>query len=70
MLEAKGQLTLDRDVGEWVQMALSLPGLELITLEPVIAIAASRPPGEMHEDPAGRLIAATARFQGGLSLDH
>jgi PIN domain nuclease of toxin-antitoxin system len=68
MLVAKGRLTLDRDVGEWVQMALSLPGMFLVGLEPDIAIAASRLPGEMHGDPADRLIVASARHLGGMLL--
>lgn len=29
MLVSKGRLVLDRDVGEWVQAALSLPGIRL-----------------------------------------
>lgn len=66
MLVAKGRLTLDRDVGEWVQQALSLPGIGLVGLEPDIAVAASRLPGEMHGDPADRLIVASARRLGAV----
>ncbi len=68
MLVAKGRLTLDRDVGEWVQAALSLPGMGLIALEPEIAVAASRLPGEMHGDPADRLIVASARHMGAVLI--
>lgn len=68
MLVAKGRLTLDRDVGEWVQAALSLPGMGLIALEPEIAVAASRLPGEMHGDPADRLIVASARHIGAVLI--
>lgn len=64
MLVAKGRLTLARDVLEWVGAALALPGLSLAPLEPAIAIASSRLPGELHGDPADRLIAATARHLG------
>lgn len=66
MLVSKGRLTLDRDVGEWVQQALSLPGIGLVGLEPDIAVAASRLPGEMHGDPADRLIVASARRLGAV----
>ncbi len=68
MLVAKGRLTLDRDVGEWVQAALSLPGMGLIALEPEIAVAASRLPGEVHGDPADRLIVASARHIGAVLI--
>jgi PIN domain nuclease of toxin-antitoxin system len=68
MLVAKGRLTLDRDVGEWVQAALSLPGVGLVALEPEIAVAASRLPGQMHGDPADRLIVASARHVGAVLI--
>jgi PIN domain nuclease of toxin-antitoxin system len=68
MLVAKGRLVLDRDVGEWVQQALSLPGLSIVGLDPEIAIAATRLPADMHGDPADRLIVASARHLGGVVL--
>jgi PIN domain nuclease of toxin-antitoxin system len=33
-------------------------------LEPVVAVASTRPPGILHGDPADRLIVATARHLG------
>jgi PIN domain nuclease of toxin-antitoxin system len=64
MLVAKGRLALDRDVAEWIAAALALPGLRLAPLEPQIAIDATRLPGDLHGDPADRLIVATARHHG------
>lgn len=64
MLVAKGRLVLDRDVGEWVHAALAQPGIQLVELAPDIAVASSRLPGEIHGDPADRIIAATARHRG------
>lgn len=61
MLISKGRLVLDRDVGEWVQTALSLPGIRLEPISPEVAVASTRLPGSLHSDPADRLIAATAR---------
>ena len=61
MLVAKGRLALDRDVAEWIAAALALPGLRLAPLDPQIAIDATRLPGDIHGDPADRLIVATAR---------
>lgn len=66
MLVSKGRLVLDRDVGEWVQAALALPGIMLEPLPPEIAVASTRLPGEFHADPADRIIAATARHLGAL----
>lgn len=61
MLVSKGRLALDRDVGEWVDTALALPGIRLTPLAPEVAVASSRLPGVMHPDPADRILAATAR---------
>jgi PIN domain nuclease of toxin-antitoxin system len=61
MLVSKGRLALDRDVGEWVEAALALPGIQLAPLSPQIAVASTRLPGALHTDPADRIIAATAR---------
>lgn len=64
MLVAKGRLALDRDVMEWVQAALALPGIRLAPLDAAVAVASTRLPGELHADPADRLIVATARHLG------
>lgn len=61
MLEAKGRIALDIEVSEWVRQALAAPGISLVPLTPDIALASSRLPGELHGDPADRIIAATAR---------
>ena len=64
MLVAKGRLTLAKDVLEWIEEALALPGIRLAALEPAIAVASSRLPGALPGDPADRIIAATARHLG------
>ncbi len=61
MLVGKQRLVLDRDVGEWVAAGLSPPGIRLESLTPEIAVASTRMPGQMHGDPADRIIAATTR---------
>jgi PIN domain nuclease of toxin-antitoxin system len=68
MLVSKGRLTLDRDVGEWVGTAASIPGIRLEPISPEIAVASTRLPGNIHPDPADRLIAATARHLGALLI--
>lgn len=66
VLVNKGRLTLEQDVGEWIRAALALPGIRLAPLSPEVAVASTRLPGEMHPDPADRIITATARH---LSAD-
>ena len=64
MLVAKGRLALASDVGQWVRTVLALPGLRLAPLEPDVAVASSRLPGDLHGDPADRILVATARHLG------
>ncbi len=64
MLVSKGRLTLNRDVGEWIGSAIALPGIRLAPLSPEIAVASTRLPGEINNDPADRIIVATARHLG------
>lgn len=64
MLEAKGRLRFSLEVGEWVRRALAAPGLRLADLSPEIAVESSRLPGEVHGDPADRILMATARRLG------
>lgn len=68
MLISKGRLVLDRDVGEWIKEALSLPGIRLEPLSPEIAVASTRLPGDIHPDPADRIIASTARHLGAMLI--
>lgn len=60
-LVAKGRLAQNCEVGAWIDAALALPGLQLAPLDPRLTADATRLPGEMHGDPADRLIVATAR---------
>ncbi|KAA1182597.1 type II toxin-antitoxin system VapC family toxin [Rhizobium tropici] len=62
MLAQKGRIALGYDVGRWLDTALALPGLQLAPIEPQIVVDSVRLPGEFHDDPADRIIVATARF--------
>ena len=61
MLEAKGRVLLRTSCAQWVEQALSMPGLSLAPLTPAIAVESTRLPGSFHGDPADRIIVATAR---------
>ncbi|NDU80232.1 MAG: type II toxin-antitoxin system VapC family toxin [Ferrovum sp.] len=68
MLVSKGRLTLDRDIGEWVNAAVCIPGIRIVPISPEIAVASTRLPGNIHSDPANRLIAATVRHLSALLI--
>jgi PIN domain nuclease of toxin-antitoxin system len=61
LLVSKKRIELSKDVMEWVEDALTMPGVTLVGLEPEIAVASTRLPFEMHPDPADRILVATAR---------
>ncbi len=66
MLEAKGRLQLQMDCLEWVAEATRRAGLRVLPLSPEVAVASTRLPGDLHGDPADRIIAATARHEGAI----
>jgi PIN domain nuclease of toxin-antitoxin system len=56
----KGRITLDREVLNWLEQALSLPNVELLPLTPLIAVKATQLGNDFPGDPADRVIAATS----------
>jgi len=64
MLVAKQRLTLDREVGLWLNQALSAASMRLLPLAPDVAVLSSQLPGQFHGDPADRMIVATALHHG------
>jgi PIN domain nuclease of toxin-antitoxin system len=64
MLDAKGRVRFGMDVEEWVRRGLNAPGVHLAELTPEVAVHSARLPGEVHGDPADRILIATARRTG------
>lgn len=64
VLVAKKRIDLGADVMAWIDAALNLPGIRLQPLLPEIAVASTRLPGEIHSDPADRILVATTRHIG------
>ena len=63
MLYLKQRLRLETSCLDWVQRALA-PPLTLAALTPVIAVECNSLPSRFHDDPADRIITATARVEG------
>jgi PIN domain nuclease of toxin-antitoxin system len=61
LLAKKSRIALGMDVLKWIEDALALPGLILGALDPPIAVGSVMLPGDLHNDPANRIIIATAR---------
>jgi PIN domain nuclease of toxin-antitoxin system len=61
LLAKKSRIVLGIDIGRWIDEVLALPGVVLADLEPKIAVDSVNLPGDFHNDPADRIIIATAR---------
>ncbi len=64
LLIRKGRLVLSLDAADWIAASEALPFLRFAPVDHHIAIQANRLRGELHEDPADRLIVATALVLG------
>ena len=60
MLAKRGRLELTVDVEEWVAASERLPFLTMIPIDARIAGRAVTLPPPLHDDPADRIVAATA----------
>lgn len=64
MLVSRGRLALSLDVDRWLGLVASHPAVRLLSLEPAVAVAATRLPQPFHADPADRFLVAQARLLG------
>jgi PIN domain nuclease of toxin-antitoxin system len=60
----KQQLVLDRPLDQWLDEAVSRPGLGLWELTRSILVQSCQLPEPFHGDPADQIIVATARQRG------
>jgi len=61
LLDAKGRIRLGMPIREWMDTFFQRTCFRLLRLDLPIALAANQLPGELHPDPADRLLVATAR---------
>lgn len=59
-LVARGRLELTMDAADWVAKSEALPFLEFVPVDNRITMRSTRLPGNLHLDPADRIIVATA----------
>ena len=60
-LVERQRLSLPCPVFDWIQQALSYPGVRLLDLSPRVCVESTQLPGTFHRDPADQIIVATAR---------
>jgi PIN domain nuclease of toxin-antitoxin system len=61
MLVRKNRITLPYPPQQWIDIALTYPGIQLIGLTQQILVESTLLPEPFHGDPADRIIVATAR---------
>ena len=64
VLDSIRRIERSQDVRTWVGRALSFRGVRFKGLSPSIAIESVSLPGQVHRDPADRILIATARLTG------
>ncbi len=66
MLVKKGRLKLTMDADKWFSEVESLPYVRFMPVDNTIAAKSVTLPGDFHNDPADRMIVATAKEQGAV----
>lgn len=64
MLERRARFAIHQPCLQWINNSLKETGINVASLTPEIAVESVNLPGELHGDPADRLITATARYIG------
>lgn len=67
MLDKKKRIILEMPCLEWINKFIELTHIRVVPVTPAIATESCYLAGEFHDDPADRMITATARVEG-LSL--
>ena len=64
----EGQLTLDRTLEDWLDLALEPAGVKTVPLCRSVLVESCRLPDALPGDPADQMIVATARSQGAVLI--
>ena len=64
LLVQRGRLQLQVDLFDWLAVAASPATVQILSINPSVVMEMNRLPASFHQDPADRLIVATARVTG------
>jgi PIN domain nuclease of toxin-antitoxin system len=64
LLVRRGRLELGIAAESYIERAFRLPGVRIAALTPEMAVRSSYLPGDLHEDPADRMLVSTAIVMG------
>lgn len=60
MLVERKKIILEMDIMDWIHQWIELPGIHIVELSCQVAILSNRLPGQIHGDPADRILIASA----------
>jgi len=63
MLDSRRRIILEMPCLEWIKNAVEYTHAQILQLSPEIAVESCNLPDSFHDDPADRLIVATARVE-------
>lgn len=63
MLDAKKRIIFEMPCLEWINRSLELTRINIVSLTPSIVVDSCHLAGGFHDDPADRMIVATARVE-------
>lgn len=64
MLAQRGRLTLNMEVERWLALVAALQAVRLLSLDPLVAVLATRLPEPFHADPADRFLVSQVAILG------
>ncbi len=64
LLVKKGRLRLTMDVDAWTEKVGTIPSVQFVPVDNSVAAKSVMLPGDLHDDPADRMIIATAMLHG------
>jgi PIN domain nuclease of toxin-antitoxin system len=67
-LAAGGRLELTISAGDWIAASEALPSIRFVPVSNSIALKSVQLPGDLHNDPADRIIIATAVSMGAILI--
>ena len=70
ILVAKNRISFTVGVREWVNRAIGAPGIQMEPVDTEIAMESTLLPGQLHADPADRILLATAKKIGATLITH
>jgi len=68
ILVKKGRLDLTMSAEDWIARSEALPFLRFVPVDNRIALKSANLPGQLHDDPADRIIIATTIMLGGTLI--